>query len=201
MGGLGSGLRWGQSTTTHMRQLDIRHLQREGLLKPGLAFGWNWSRNGETTASINILAGLNRITLDYRYRNHGGEWQSMRYPIEVAWTAMHFGGARPWFLCPAQGCGRRVALLYCDGVFACRRCHQLVYESQRETPIDRASRRANALRTKLGWKLGILHGEGGKPKGMHWRTFVQLRENHDTHASAMLLGIAKHCNIKFSSED
>ncbi len=201
MGGLGSGRRWGRSTTDTMRCLDIRQLQRDQLLKPGLSFAWNWSCDGETTASINILTGGNRITLDYRSRSYGGEWQSMRYPIDVVWTSLHFGGRRPWFLCPVQGCGRRVALLYCAGVFACRHCHQLVYQSQRETPISRVSRRGNSLRSKLGWKPGILSGAGGKPKGMHWRTFTLLRESHDAHANAILFGIAGQLNIKISAED
>lgn len=196
MGGFGSGRRWGKSTTDTMRRLDVRQLQRDGLLKPGLAFGWNWSRNGETTASINILTGVDRITLDYRSRSHGGEWQSMRYPIGVVWTAMHYGGSRPWFLCPAQGCGRRVALLYCGGVFACRHCHQLAYQSQRETRMDRGTRRAGTLRDKLGWMTGILNGVGGKPKGMHWRTFERLRSEHDARAYASLLGIAQRFNMK-----
>jgi len=39
MGGFGSG-RWqqGKNTTNDYRQLDIRKLQREGLLKPGRIF-------------------------------------------------------------------------------------------------------------------------------------------------------------------
>lgn len=201
MGGLGSGRRCDKSTTDTARKLDVRQLKRDGLLKPGLAFAWNWSRNGETTASINILTSMDRITLDYRIRSHGEEWQSMRYPVGVVWTGLHFGGGRPWFLCPAQGCDRRVALLYFDGVFACRHCHRLAYQSQRETSIDRSGRRANGLRAKLGWKLGILNGAGGKPKGMHWRTFAQLRESHDAHAKALLLGIAGRFDIKVSVED
>jgi hypothetical protein len=40
MGGFGSGL-WqcGKDTTNDYRALDIRKLQRDGLLKPGLASG------------------------------------------------------------------------------------------------------------------------------------------------------------------
>jgi hypothetical protein len=74
------------------------------------------------------------------------------------------------FICPAAGCGRRVATLYGDGIFACRRCYRLAYFSSRDDVGDRAARRADRLRARLGWELGILNGEGGKPKWMRWRT-------------------------------
>ena len=74
------------------------------------------------------------------------------------------------FICPAAGCGRRVAILYGGGIFACRHCHQLAYFSSREDAGDRAARRrAERLRARLGWEPGILNGEGGKPKWMRWR--------------------------------
>jgi hypothetical protein len=55
MGGFGSGRgQGGKDTTSDMRPLDIRRLQRDGLLTPGRFFGWNWLRNGETVASIQM---------------------------------------------------------------------------------------------------------------------------------------------------
>ena len=36
------------------------------------------------------------------------------------------------FICPAAGCGRRVAILYRGGIFACRHCYRLAYASSRE---------------------------------------------------------------------
>jgi hypothetical protein len=67
--------------------------------------------------------------------------------------------------------GRRVAILYAGGIFACRCCYQLAYASSREDAGGRATRRADRLRARLGWEPGILNGEGGKPKWMRWRTF------------------------------
>jgi hypothetical protein len=104
----------------------------------------------------------------------------MEYPVYLEWKGLHFSGRRTWFLCPAGVYGRRVAILYGGAIFACRRCHQLAYQCQRETADDRATRRANTIRRRLGWKPGFLNGEGGKPKGMHWRTFDRLRAEHDT---------------------
>ena len=61
---------------------------------------------------------------------------------------------------------------------------------EREADDDRATRRADKLRNRLGWEPGILNGNGDKPKGMHWRTFAQLQANHDFHVNAALAGMA-----------
>jgi hypothetical protein len=72
-----------------------------------------------------------------------------------------------------------VAILYGGGIFACRRCYQLAYASAREDVCDRAARRADRLRARLGWEPGILNGNGGKPKWMRRRTFERLAAEHD----------------------
>jgi hypothetical protein len=189
MGGFGSGRRGGNDCTDDMRTLDVRKLQRQRLLTPGNSLSWAWSRNGETTATINLMVGADRVTLDYRQRERGGDWRPMNYPVRLAWTGCNFGGWRAWWLCPAAGCGRRVAVLFGGAVFACRHCHRLAYRSQREANHDRASRRAGKLRDRLGWEPGILNGSGTKPKGMHWRTFERLQAEHDAHVTLSLAGI------------
>lgn len=189
MGGFNSGNHGGKSTVTDMRALDVRKVQREGLLRPGHSFGWSWTRGGETIASINIRAHADSVTLDYRQRDRGGEWQPMNYPVRLAWTVCHYGGQRAWWLCPAVGCGGRVAVLYGGSVFACRHCQKLAYKSQRETPDDRATRRADKLRDRLGWQAGILNHPGGKPKGMHWQTFWRMQASHDAHVTQALAGM------------
>jgi hypothetical protein len=94
-------------------------------------------------------------------------------------TPRNLGGWRDWFLCPAVGCGRHVAILYGGGIFACRHCFQLAYASSHEDAIGRATRRADRLRARLGWEPGILNGGGEKPKWMHWRTFERLAMKRD----------------------
>jgi hypothetical protein len=81
-----------------------------------------------------------QVILTYRHRGGpSGEWEDVREPIELAWTACNFGGERPWFICPGAGFGRRIALLYGPGrYFLCRHCYDLVYQSQRDYAMDRA---------------------------------------------------------------
>ena len=194
MGGWGSGRgQGGKDTTSEYRALDIRRLQRCGRLSPGQQFMWQWSRGGVEVASIQIRTESDRVMLIYRSRSGGGEWQPAEYPVDLEWTGCTLGGQRPWFRCPASVCGRRVALLYLggSGIFACRHCYRLAYASQRETTDDRAARRADRIRDRLGWEAGILNGEGGKPKGMHWRTFVRLRAEHNNFVNASLAAMVR----------
>jgi hypothetical protein len=58
--------------------------------------------------------------------------------VPIEWTACHFGGRRPWFVCAVLDdhvgyCGRRVGVLYIrpGGLFMCRRCWNLVHASTR----------------------------------------------------------------------
>jgi hypothetical protein len=137
------------------------------------------------------------LTLIYNHKCGGADWQPMDYPVWLEWTACTLGGRRAWFLCPANGCGRRVALLYLGGagIFACRHCHRLAYACQREAADDRAARRADRIRDRLGWQAGILNRSGGKPKGMHWRTFERLTAEHDAFVGVSLAGMAARLGL------
>jgi hypothetical protein len=199
MGGMGSGRHWqfGADTTEGYRSIDVRWLKRKGLLSPGPSHRITWSRRGEVTGVISIRPEPGRVILDYRHQERGGEWQAESYPVYLDVTPCHMGGERHWFLCPARECGRRVAILYGGKVFACRHCHQLAYPSQREKPWDRAARRADRIRGKMGWHPGILSGGGcGKPKGMHWRTYERFCDEHDAFSNHALVGITDHLNRK-----
>lgn len=195
MGGMNSGRRdqGGKKTTEDCRFLDVRKFQRDGLLKNGKSFGWNWTRNGEKMASIQVQVKDNRVILDYRHQWNGSEWKNQNYPVLLEWTPCNYGGLRAWFKCPASGCGRRVAKLHLGsaGIFACRHCDQLAYASQRENADDRATRQAAKIRDRLGWQPGILNGPGDKPKGMHWRTYQRLVYEHDTFVNQSLAWMAK----------
>ena len=136
---------------------------------------------GEGVGSIGMRAIEGRITLTYRYRCNDEEWQAVEEPVSIVWTPCHFGGSRPWFVCPGVvngvPCGRRVGKLYGPGrYFLCRHCYGLAYQSQREQAHERALRRAVAIRRRLGGEPGMLCPFPEKPKGMQWRTYERLRQ-------------------------
>jgi hypothetical protein len=197
MGGTGSGRRYqgGKNTTTDMRTLDVRYLQREGLLTKGRTSSLNWSRCGNVIASIQITAKADCVVLSYRYQKFGGDWQDMAYPVYLEKTNCNLGGQRVWFLCPAHGCGKRAAILYGGHIFACRNCQKLTYASTRESIDDRAARKADRIREKLRWEPGILNPNGSKPKGMHWKTYQRLTSQHDAYVHVSLVGIVRRLDI------
>lgn len=195
MGGIGSGRHWkfgSKDTTNSFRRLDVRRWAREGLLRPGNAFGWEWSRDGEKVASIQVTVEVGNVRLIYKSRQRFEDWRDFNYPVTLNRTPCTYGGSRTWFLCPAHGCGQRAAILYGGAVFACRTCHQLAYPSQNENPIDRAQRRADTLRLRLGWDLGFEGTCRAKPKGMHRRTFDRL--------SAEIWELEEHVHAAYVTE-
>jgi hypothetical protein len=150
--------------------------QREGLLRAGQCFPLRWNRNSQVVTAISVTTKTDRVILSYRHPSHGDSYADLEYSVRLDWTPCHFGRQRGWFLCPARGCGRRVAILYLGGaVFACRHCYQLGYQSQTEAPYLRAISRAQAIRIKLGGSANLNEPFPWKPEGMRWSTFQRLR--------------------------
>jgi len=183
MGGFGS-TRWNWSSTKDTVEanpsLDIDRLNRAGCLRPGYRGGWKWTRDGEQIASIQLRRDTNTLVLSYRIPPHGGEWQDVEQPTPIVWMPCRFGGGRPYFVCPGivDGivCSRWVTKLYGAGrYFLCRHCYRLAYASQREDRYDRALRRANKIRTRLGGEPGAASVFPARPKGMHHRTHERLQ--------------------------
>lgn len=187
MGGRGSGRHCqpgAKATTADYRALDVRWLQREGVLAARRRFGCNWRHNEHVLASISVRAEATRLVLSYGYCDH---------LVQLDWTRCNYGGQRAWFLCPTAGCARRVAVLYFRRAeaFACRHCHRLAYRCQREAADERATRRANRIRARLGWPPGILNGDCDKPKRMREETFVQLSLAYWHFAERSLAGMER----------
>lgn len=112
--------------------------------------GWYGKRGGrETTArypriTISGLLGWQRHGVGMRQldsscwliRANGGE-----HTVIITTTAHRPAGVRRWFACPM--CSVRCATLYLrHDRFACRQCHRLTYESQRESCGLRALRKS-----------------------------------------------------------
>jgi hypothetical protein len=198
MGGVGSGswYRFNTKTTVEgCHSLDVRRLHREGLLKPNWGFSWCWSRSGQKRASIGGLVEggdrAERVVLLFRHRSGpGAEWEDAQQPMVLEWTPCNFGGERPWFICSGTGCGRRVAVLYGLGKwFLCRHCYDLSYESQREDKMQRALRRAQNIRQRLGGSANTMEPFPEKPNGMHHDSYMRLFWEHHRAEMEQLAGM------------
>jgi hypothetical protein len=182
MGGMGSGRSGGRPTIESCPfGLDIHDLRPSGCLVPEATctsqITWP-AEDGAARLQVNLLARLMQqsgtLTLAYEQIDYWTERpQQIETTIHLVATAQPLGGQRWWFLCPRTG--PRVTKLYLPWgalCFASRHAFGLAYQSQRETPSDRALRRAFKLRRRLGSMGGI--GERiRRPKGMHRRTFAR----------------------------
>ena len=181
MGGCGSGRRsgLGRGAVEDCRSIDVNQLHRAGCLRFGWMGGWQWTRDGEMVAWINLHAERDRLHLTYRVRIGGGEWEDVTETVHIVRLACRFGGARPYFICPGVvngvACGRRVGKLHGPGrYFLCRHCHRLAHASQSESTWDRTLRRANKIRRRLGGDAGTAAPFPSKPRGMWRRTYERL---------------------------
>lgn len=183
MGGFGSGrpAGLGRDTVESYRSIDVNSLNKAGCLRAGWSGGRHWMRDGEKVASINLRAEPDRLNLSYRVRISGGGWENIEETVRIVRVPCRFGGSRPYFICPGvvNGivCGRRVAKLHGSGrYFLCRHCYRLAHASQSEGAWDRALRRANKIRIRLGGEPGTASPFPPRPNGMWHRTYERLRE-------------------------
>jgi len=185
MGGFGSGRPSGsgRAKVEGCRSLDVNRLYHEGCLRPGWIGGWQWTRDGEKVASINLRAEDDRLHLTYRVRVSGSDWDDVVETVHIVRIAIacRYGGTRPYFICPGVvkgiACGRRVAKLYGPGrYFLCRHCYRLAHASQSESVRDRALRHANKIRQRLGGDPGMAAPFPERPRGMWQKTYRRLRD-------------------------
>jgi hypothetical protein len=163
-------------TVEQWRNIDVRRWAREGSLIAGTSFGWYWSVNGRSVASISIhVPDTNQVRLMYQLTRNG-ESRSYDYSVHLERTPCHFGGSRVWFLCPC--CNRRTAKLYGpNSLFACRHCLQLNYACQRIAKRERWIERAWTLHRKAGSSFSPMDCASeliAKPKWMRWRSFKSI---------------------------
>jgi hypothetical protein len=183
MGGFGSGRPSGsgRSVVEAWRSIDVNRLCKMGCLTSGWSGSWQWTCDGVRIAWIGLWAEAERLHLTYRVRVGGGDWEDVAETVRIVRVPCRFGGARPYFICPGLvngvTCRRRVARLHGPGrYFLCRHCYRLAHASQSECVWDRALRRANKIRQRLGGDPGMAAPFPSKPKGMWRRTYERLRE-------------------------
>ena len=125
---------------------------------------------------LGLTGEASEVSVETIFPAPGGKGRH-RQAVSVNWTPCHYGGHRPWFLCPRTGCGRRCAMLFSTllGV-GCRKCLGLTYQVRNESEAKAQARKADKLKRKLGWKPGDDFPFLGKPFGMRWETFERLRD-------------------------
>jgi hypothetical protein len=128
-------------TVEECLDLDIHVFHRQGWLdEDGQTEVLQWTRDNDgaqvATAGYLYLQedDVEAVVIIYTVspQRPGDEDREIVLPITIERTACHFGGDRPWFLCPE--CESRQGKLYKppegDERFLCRDCHGLIYRSQ-----------------------------------------------------------------------
>jgi hypothetical protein len=144
MGGIGSGRKAEvySGTVEESLQLDVNKFAREGVIKPhGQASGIiAWERLIGQTPSIGYEVqcyGENgHIRLQYTASCLAMGKRVVNYDVELFTTKPNYGCVRWWFICPNQECNKMVVKLYQPPgteYFLCRTCHNLTYQSCRNS--------------------------------------------------------------------
>ena len=149
-----------KNTTYDVLSIDIRKLTKDNFLDDG----WLNPYQLEDGEVIFLKISKNWILIK--------EYDQV---VDFDKTNCNFGGWRYWFFCPK--CQRRVAKIYLDNKkFICRKCHELVYVSQRRDQLDRIAIKLWKIRKKIGGGSNIFEPIYKKPKGMHWLTFKKIKD-------------------------
>jgi hypothetical protein len=146
-------------------RLSVDRLNDAGALAPGCLGTWHWSTATGMKGEINYRTASGALVLEFRAN---GIPSMQRVPLYKVPTSGCAQGLRTWFGCPL--CFRRASKLYlgCSG-FACRQCAGIAYQSQSETPIERAV----VAQVKAEAALGP---GGARPRCMRRATYARLQE-------------------------
>jgi len=161
------------------------------MLTPGRSSTLTWSRNGEQTGSIALVAQSNGVRLVYRTKDRDGAPIDVDELVTFVYTPTRFGGCRQWLRC--LRCGRGCRKIYGGRYFRCRRCYRLRYVSQSERADQRAMDRARKIAKRLHDRWGGTTEEEcefpPKPPRMRWATYNRLEEQYDEMENRWALGI------------
>ncbi len=113
MGGYGSG-RFSHSgrrpTTSQRFALDAPFLHRHGVLREGGRFSMTVEYANGPVADIDAFYTRGGVRMAPAYHSRDKRPHLRLDDLLVEWTDCHYGGSRPWFICPRSGCGRRAAI-------------------------------------------------------------------------------------------
>jgi len=134
--------RW---TAEESKSFPITFLKKYGYLKQGQRYGGiSWSSGGEKTGDIGFYTSIEGekgfVNVQYTITDKNTQKkEDFNYEIKLVTTPCYFGGYRWWFICPLVvnniPCSRRVGVLYFAGhrYLGCRHCHNITYESCKES--------------------------------------------------------------------
>ena len=181
MGGIGSGRIGGdvRKKIEECHTSNVNDLNKAGLLNPGSFTILSWTMQGRILGQVSLTGTADGVELAYQYTDPTKLSEKIREYIAIVRRPCPFGGSRSYFVCPGLRsylrCDRRSTKLYRSGkYFLCRSCHGLVYTRQNEGNRDRALRRCQKIRKRLGGHPGLADPFPTKPKGMWERTYQRI---------------------------
>jgi len=143
-----------------IRKLTSDQWHRERRLAYGQSFTLQLTRRGRVVDSIGVIPERDEIVFSFTQQpTEMSPWDDWTLSILLEWTPCNDGGLRPWSLCPAEGCGRRAAIVYLGSILACRECCGLGYATQQVPGYYRAQ----AIRGRLGRSTNLSESLPEKP--------------------------------------
>lgn len=136
-----------RGTTEAARRIELPWLKKNGHLSKDRNLSWStiqWSCNGEPSGNISFRINSESTSpymqLMYRAKDHRAledEWNDHDHSIDLEKISCNFGGYKWFFRCKLYKnsvfCGKRARVLYMvNGLFGCRQCANLSYESCNE---------------------------------------------------------------------
>lgn len=166
MGSIASGrIAAFRKTVDKYPSIDVNRWNREGLLEEGKRFIWQMSFNSPRL-DVSVLNKQIRLIFSIE--------QPYKQVISLGYSNCHLAGFRTWFMCE---CGKRVVKLYYydSGLFQCRLCLKLLYES---TSCTRNKVRTAILKhnriLKKALRYGIKSDSSPRPKGVNKNTYNSI---------------------------
>lgn len=160
-----------------MLALDVRKLQREGMLENNVRSVQSWSKDGELFSQASMEADSESVTIAYKLTEYTGQTHDIKQHVWLTTTPCNYGRERVWFECPR--CAGRVAFVYLSMTVACRKCHNLNYRCQRETDSDRGLRRLHRIQGKLkAGSYSSFEQAPERPRYMKQSKYQRLRFEH-----------------------